>query len=189
MRQRVKFTKEHLSQRFNRIVLDLGQRQKGQVLIETTIALGILIVGVLASYTLALSSVSSSGQSNQKLLAVNLAREGLDIIRAIRDSGMLDQNQSWPYGLADGSFLVDSDDSALTQPANNISQGTLYLTSGGVYTHEAAGNTPTPFRRLITISSSGGAAIKIIVSTVEWDERGQVKNFSLETHLSDWRQF
>ena len=57
----------------------------GVTLIETIVALGVLILGIVSALALMSSSLSFSKTSEQSIIVVNLAREGIEIVRSIRE--------------------------------------------------------------------------------------------------------
>lgn len=78
----------------------------GQGLLEATLAIGMILVGLGAILSLTLQNVAATVASNQRLTAAQLAREGLDAIRQVRDSNWLKATNSqpstaWDQGLAD----------------------------------------------------------------------------------------
>ena len=175
---------------------------RGQGLLETTIALGIIIIGLVAVLTLIIMGISSSGKTKERVIAVNLAREGIEIIRAIRDSNQLDPTKSWPFGLDYGSgersWIVDwTITDTLKEEADftDIDQCTnclLYLDSEDRYRHKYLIDippillTPTIFKRLVKIERVNDHEIRII-SRIFWQERNQPQSIVLETVLTDWR--
>jgi hypothetical protein len=168
---------------------------KGQGLLETIIALGIITTGLIALLALIVMGLSFSGQTKEKIIGLSLAREGIEILRAIRDSNQLDPTQSWPFGLEDGNWIVDfNNTTALDQEADNpdINQCLncrLYLDSKDRYTHNSSGAAITVFRRMVKIEEQYPAApheIKII-SLVSWQERNRIQSVILEDVLTDWR--
>lgn len=58
-------------------------------MLETIVALGVIISGVVGVMSLTISNQTASSESSERLLAVNLAREGIEVIRNIRDSNWL----------------------------------------------------------------------------------------------------
>lgn len=64
--------------------------QKGQSLIELIIAISVLVVALVATTVLIVSSINASRESKNKLIATNLGREGIEIVRSIRDSNWID---------------------------------------------------------------------------------------------------
>ena len=67
-------------------------RNSGQTLIETIVAIAILTTGIIGGLALAIQSLSSSERSSNEIIATNLAREGAEVVRQVRDSNWLDNN-------------------------------------------------------------------------------------------------
>jgi type II secretory pathway pseudopilin PulG len=63
--------------------------QKGQTLIETMVAVFILVVGIAAATGLAIFSLNASSNITKQIIATGLAREGLEAIRSMRDTNWL----------------------------------------------------------------------------------------------------
>jgi Tfp pilus assembly protein PilV len=59
---------------------------EGQTLIETVVAIGLLTTGIVGGLALAVYSLSSSDTVLKQVVATGLAREGIEIVRNIRDS-------------------------------------------------------------------------------------------------------
>jgi len=187
----------------------------GQSLIEAVFAIGILVM--IASAILALVSASISGQqeSESQIIANNLAREGIEAARNIRDSNWL-SNQDWDTGLID-SIGNSQRAVAWFNPDNglaswsfdfNLTPGKdlLFLSSAGVYSHLAQGNKPTNFSRQvifenicrndatgqerITFPCAGGET-KIglkVSSQVSWhDQVNRPRQVTLQDLFYDWK--
>jgi prepilin-type N-terminal cleavage/methylation domain-containing protein len=60
--------------------------QSGFTLIEVVIALSVVTVGLLSTLVVANTTVRASDDNERKVTATNLAREGLELVRNIRDS-------------------------------------------------------------------------------------------------------
>lgn len=65
------------------------QNQAGQTLIETVVAIFILIMGVSSALGLALYSLNASSNISKQIIAVGLAREGLEAVKNMRDTNWL----------------------------------------------------------------------------------------------------
>lgn len=65
------------------------QAQAGQTLIETLVAAFILIMGISAALGLATYSLSVTGKIKQQTIAIGLAREGIEVIKNMRDTNWL----------------------------------------------------------------------------------------------------
>ncbi|MFH1171724.1 MAG: hypothetical protein V1778_04255 [bacterium] len=86
----------------------------GQTLVELVIAIGIIVMCVVAILGLTISTSTLSNASKAQILAVNLAREGIEVARHIRDNNWLAidsgvANMTWNNGLyyQDASYTYD----------------------------------------------------------------------------------
>lgn len=103
---------------------DRIKNPKGQGLLEATIAIGMILLGLGALLTLTLQNISATTASSQRITALHLAREAIEVVRGIRDSNWLVINNppsplpspapNWDYGLVDtdctnncgGAYLI-----------------------------------------------------------------------------------
>ena len=183
---------------------------RGQSLLEAIFAIGLLLIAVSAVLGLAIANSAGQSASELQLVANNLAREGIEVVRNVRDSNWL-ASQSWDTGLiGDGTAIPNFDkntntwtlDFAFNQPT------TVYL-SGGVYNHTSSGQA-TIYRRLLTlrnvcIETSGAnigtesvaAGISCTVGTkvgikvesmVNWVERGRDHSVTLASLIYAWKK-
>lgn len=65
------------------------QKQIGQTLIETVIAIFILITGILSAFGLATYSLSSTQGVVRQIVAMGLAREGIEVVKNMRDTNWI----------------------------------------------------------------------------------------------------
>lgn len=63
--------------------------QHGQTLIETLVACFILVMGIAAALGLATYSLQATGNIRQQTIAMGLAREGLEVVKNMRDTNWL----------------------------------------------------------------------------------------------------
>ncbi len=61
----------------------------GFTLLEGIIALGVISTGLMVGLTLALSNLLASQDNERRAIGANLAREGIEVVRNIRDSNWL----------------------------------------------------------------------------------------------------
>ena len=115
------------------------KNKNGFTLIEVLIALGVFSVAVLAAFALAMSNLRIAQENYDRVLSSNLAREGIELVRNIRDSNWLkiDANYdcdnssnglqfcAWDEGLADISFNC-IDNTGFRECTDN----SLYINSG-----------------------------------------------------------
>ena len=67
----------------------LKKNKKGEIILETIIAMGILAIGITTSSALLSSSIRNMNSSKNRIIAVNIAREGIEAVRNIRDTNWL----------------------------------------------------------------------------------------------------
>ncbi len=94
------------------------RNKKGETITETIIALSILAIGITLSSTLMASSLRNINVSKNRFIAVNIAREGIEAMRNIRDTNWLKFSSSrrtcWNHSpqadpATDNCIDVDSD--------------------------------------------------------------------------------
>lgn len=81
--------------------------QQGQTLLETIIAIAIILIGLLGTITLIIGSMKAGNASKQELIGYNLAQEGIEVVRGVRDNNWLaiDNNTTgieWDTDLVNG---------------------------------------------------------------------------------------
>jgi Tfp pilus assembly protein PilV len=108
---------------------------RGITLMETIFALAILVIGIIAVLTLASSSIVISQKSEQNIVVTNLAREGLEIVRGIREvatqgsfcMGSRQGDSRWPVcyvhdsypaGNPAGDGVIDTNDNYYVLPSS-----------------------------------------------------------------------
>lgn len=151
----------------------------GFTLVETLVAVAILVAGIIGPLELISRSLHSAPFSKNNLIAYNLAQEGIELVRAIRDNNMLcDVNgggRTWNSdpggGLLNGYFEFSTEYPASFETiscssysfktprpihrglgtCNNI----LFIGGDGLYTYDPSG-TPSLFSRCVQVCSPGG---------------------------------
>ncbi len=142
----------------------LLKKQDGLSLLETIFALGILILVVVAVLGLVTSNLAGKQQSENALIANNLAREGIEVVRFIRDSNWL-AGDPWTDGLTFPTISVvpsftNADEIwtntwVLREATMDDSDATLYLSTIspiGIYNQGfTATGEETNFRRVLEL--------------------------------------
>lgn len=157
-------------------------RDRGFTLVETLVAIAILLVAISAPLLTAERAAAAAYAARDELTAAYLAQEGADYVRAMRDDSWLHDYQTSTDGAslstaAWNDFLNGALSSSITNcrgrtcsldpaqpmgygPGNALtlcpaSCGALFLSTGGIYTQQAGqGYTPTTFIRSINVSNN-----------------------------------
>ncbi len=141
-----------------------GFRDSGFTFIEVIVAIFIMSIGVVGTLIAVQAAISSTSQSCSRLAAANLAQEGIEIVRSIRDTNWLEQRTAtttpWDENVGAGDWEADYTDTNIEDPSldlcvfpcgyNNLQF--LKKTDGGFYNYSSGNDTQ--FKRKITIEKT-----------------------------------
>lgn len=153
---------------------------KGFTLVEALVTLVVLTVALGPSLVLTTTINNTTLIVKNNLIAANLAQEGVEVIRGIRDTNWFN-GVAFDTGLTDGIYRIEwSSDAVIALGANPFIRE-----DSGLYNYSAGNNTI--FRRTISILKVNTGELRII-SEVTWQERGAIaKNSIAESHLFNWK--
>lgn len=157
----------------------LNNKDRGFTIIETLVALIILTIALGPALFLTISALNTSNAIKNNLIAANLAQEGVEVVRSIRDTNWF-LGRSFDTNLSAGTYRIQWDsDTPLSLSSNPV----LKL-NDGIYNYSSGENTI--FKRTITITKPAQTNIKI-KSEVTWNERGRDKSAQVESYLYNWK--
>ena len=174
-----------------------NKRKRGFTIIELVVAIFIITIGLVAAASLMSYSISAVIIGKSQIIATDLAQEGLEVVRNIRDNNWhciadsdcsLTGGDDWKDGLdgcSAGCRVIYSSASLLFLAGNPV----LKINDDGYYQYALGDNTR--FYRKITITDNpdGDPAtddIKV-TSEVSFSERGRSYSVSAEDRLYDWK--
>jgi len=175
--------------RFRKEKFDKNNGQAGFTIIETIIAILIILTGVVGAYSIITNLTSFGTISPTRFTAVYLAKEGIEIVRNIRDTNWLG-GQAWNKGLVQSSAACNPADEnaciiAWDGGALQATGGTvppLKIDSSGHYNYISG--TTTVFRRKIKIISVSGY-LEVTVK-INWTDHGKSYSLSTAERLYPW---
>lgn len=152
------------------------KRNHGQGILEVIVAIGIIVMGLVGTLVLIIWTIAIAGVSQSQIIAMNLAREGVEITRGVRDGNWLkidsgDLAVTWDTGLSGNAFVYTAIptwssgtwslryDSAITfqnQRSNVYLSGDFYNQYDDVNNHDGV----TQYQRILTtrpICRNGGS--------------------------------
>lgn len=170
--------------------------QQGFSLVETLVAITILLIIVTGPMTIATNATQGTAFSSEQVIASFLAQEGAELAQKARDDLLLprfdgDSTNAWDeftttagsnddyvtcFGSGTCGLSIATNDVGSVSVVNctgnaNLANCRLYYddTSNvrARYTHDSSGNTDTIYNRFITLRESGATDIEV-TSTVTW---------------------
>jgi hypothetical protein len=151
-------------------------KNKGFTMLEAVIATFVVMIGIIGLLIASQSSVLIVYLARDRLTAAYLAKEGIEIVRNIRDENWL-RLRVWNSGLSPGNYMVDFDDTTLS---SYIANTPLRINPNGFYNYTIG--IPTKFTRKITIANINPDSIRVNIQ-VTWKDYV----FLLEENLYNWR--
>ena len=186
---------------------------KAFTLVELLIAISILSISILATFTAVSNNLRSSNFAEDQVVAYYLADEGIEYVRNVRDQNGIANIVAFGSGGAPVSWLdgisqfcittacaVDSPHPSPAQPIASCSGDAStcpYLLidcpsitgscvgRSGLYGY-TAGWTPTQFKRSIKVNVTS-ATEAVVASTVSWVTNGVSKSYTLSDILRAWQ--
>lgn len=158
----------------------------GFTLIETLVAISVLLIAVVGPMSIAQQSISAAINAPQQAIARYLAQEGIEYIRAQRDENVLKDN-NWLTEIDECINTPCMVDSAF-EDISPCSGSCPPLRQGGahnLYSYEQS-HAVTPFTRTISVVELNSHEIRI-TSTVTWTFRGRNQQVEVANTLLDWQ--
>jgi len=166
---------------------------KGFTLIELLIASSVIIVGIAGAFVAVQQGISAIDYCNSRFIAAFLAQEGVEIMKNIRDTNVL-QGTAWNDGFsANGDYEVEYTDAHSTTP----SLSTIFCSPDcfndldflkkidhGFYNYTSPNQTK--FKRKIKIMNASSDKLELEI-TVYWKKRGGgYHELILKQYIYNW---
>ena len=181
---------------------------KGFTLIETIVAITILITAIIGPFTLASQTLRAQAIAKNNLVAANLAQEGIELIRNRRSNNIL-RNESaenpldhWLDGTTScggdpsnapgcGIDVFSVDDADLASCNSQVIASCLLFRNPqtGIYAHGGAIGTETNFARHMYVEAvnlPGDPPEARIIAIIVWRDQYGSQRFVLSTRIFNW---
>lgn len=182
-----------------------GKSITGFSLVETIVAVAIIILAIIGPLSLASRGIISAEYSRDQMRAYYLAEEGLEYVHYVRDVNILNKNpDGWLGGFSNCNVAANSSAGCGVDPNVNDSSNirdcfnpeitpsvcNLFFDSdAGTYTHNSTNNQSTIFRRWLKIYDVTNTKEKQIVVSVEW-KTGSLppRTINVSSFITDWKE-
>jgi prepilin-type N-terminal cleavage/methylation domain-containing protein len=175
-------------------------RKKGFTLLETLVAVSVLMIAITATFTAAQSGLSAAIEAKDQVVAFYLAQEAVESVRNVRDENAINV-RNWLFGVshvaADPCFFGKActfDPPTRTFTACPSGPGTCpnllqdmsaVSPTYGMYGYNA-GWSSTNFNREISFASISSNEVLISV-TVTWTKGLTTRTFRVRESLHNWQ--
>lgn len=172
---------------------------RGFTLVETLVAITVILTAIVGPLYAVQQSLNISRSAREQLIATSLAQEGVEYVRAMRDSNYLynianpgartwlagvDGTAGYPNAYANcitGDCVVD-----IVRNTVSRTVAPMTLDSTGLYGQGGAG-TVTGFTRTVRLTAVAGSTTEMVVTvTVSWSTKGQARSVAVTERLHDW---
>ncbi len=177
-------------------------------LVETLVAIAIVSIAMVGPFQAVQNALSLSYIARDQIIATNLAQEGIEYVRSIRDANYLyklqntSTSRTWLYGIdgtdssgggGGGTNCVSSNGCVVDPTQGTISvcpSGTcapLNLSSTHLYNQSSVSSTniATPFVRKVTLTTVTGYQTTVNV-TVTWKTLGKTYTVNVNENIYNW---
>jgi len=163
------------------------QNQQGFTLVETLVAIFILVMSITGPLFIAQQSFTSAATARDRTTASFLAQEGVEYVRSVRDHNYLANNANWLDGLTpciSGNCTLDT--SVPTYPSIDSCSGTcpvLQQTTAGLFGYQSG--IDTRFTRIVSMTQVQAHEVLVEVE-VSWTDRGTTRKVEVQERLFNW---
>jgi len=188
-------------------------KKKGFTLLETMVAISILLTSLGAPFTVTQLGLRTARKAGQELVAANLAQEGIEFIRYLRDTNSIKGN-TWLTGLDGvgnspncvGDQAGEPQTCVVDAIANKVLDVSLlvppftcsdvfacppikYDDISGLYGYESGDSTI--YHRAVHMQVArdfAGEPVEVrVVSEVGWRDLDTLRTIKIEEYIMDWR--
>lgn len=161
--------------------------KRGFSLVEVITVLFVISLGLVGILSLIIQNIQSQSYNKNNLIAYQLAQEGIELVRKVRDSNWRSNNVSFAELLSPGQYFISYNDVKLHEYNSSVpAELILKQDVNGFYFHDLTSSDPASgfSRRIILENYLGGVKVR---SLVTWTEHQHSYAYELETILYDWK--
>ncbi len=161
---------------------------KGFTLIETLVAISILLLSISAPLTIASKGLASSYYAREQITAFYLAQDAVEYIRNTRDNNFL-SGANWLNGFPDTNgalFTVDTTNGTMALCPSGGCVALGYNSSTGFYKYNDPNAKVSVFTRSISIKTINTNEALVSVK-ISWTAGKLSRTFSVKENILNWQ--
>lgn len=163
---------------------------RGLSLLGTLLSAFLLGSAVVAVSQLVVRTERSTQTSRELLAATALGREGIELVRALRDTNWFlrpSDGRHWTQGLCDKTeFTLDARAVRQFDPAGDKESAPLSRADNGEWVHQSTGQ-PTPYQRVLSVDCGEKDTSILITARVAWQGADRKDHeWVISEKLYDW---
>jgi len=162
-------------------------------LVEIVVILFIVSLALVGILALIVQNIQSQSYNKNDLIAYQLAQEGVELVRHVRDDNWL-ASQAFTLGLATTTGVtyqsyMDYRDSAPVACSGACSAAALVLrqdNNGFYFNDPSSAATTSPYSRLILTKQLDADSLQVD-AVIGWQDHNRNYSYDLQAILYDWR--
>ena len=163
--------------------------QAGFTILETMVAVAILVIAITGPLSTIGSALGQIYIVRDQMIAINLAQEGVEAVRQVRDSKLLEHwtTHTSPFNtIPDGGYYLDSNFELKSCAATACTaEAPIYKKSDSSYYQDTSIGTgiSTNFTRVITVEAINTSEKKVTSKVVWRTSGGAFKDITVVEYL------
>ncbi|MDE1988425.1 MAG: prepilin-type N-terminal cleavage/methylation domain-containing protein [Patescibacteria group bacterium] len=167
---------------------------RGFTLVETLVAISILMVAVASPLTISQKGLASAIYAKDQIIASYLAQDAIEYLRNWSDQNVA-SGAGWLDGITNkcaSSCAVDTRQLYLSENGIQTCPGSgcqlLKFGADNIYAYSVGGND-SPFTRSVTVTPSltQPNIEALITVTMSWKDKSKDRNLVINTRIFNWR--
>lgn len=158
---------------------------RGFTLIETLVAISILMVAVASPLTIAQKGLSSAIYAKDQIIASYLAQDAIEYLRNVSDRNT-ESGVNWLSGIKDScGTSCNVDTSAGSISFCSSCSALKYNENSQIYSYVSGNNSP--FIRVVKVEETVLDVEALITVTMSWKDKNTDRVINFHTRIYNWR--
>lgn len=169
---------------------------RGFTLVETLVAISILMVAVASPLTISQKGLASAIYAKDQIIAAYLAQDAIEYLRNVSDRNVASEaSTNWLVGIKDikgpcdatinKKCVVDTSNDTITNCVNGSCPSLYYNSVSHIYSYEQSGNPP--FIRSVKVNEIVPGVEALVTVNISWTAKNIQRSLDFNTRIYNWR--